>query len=96
MENSSTKKENQDASKPSKNPPFPEIIQLLRKRRGLKPDDTSEDVDIAKYSPRKALDECCAWHIGPGDWSGSFLEWAKGAGYSISQKSEESGSESPS
>lgn len=73
--------------------PFPAIVHILRERRGLEPDDESEDGKISCYSPRKALEECCAWHIGDKAWAGEFLRWANGAGYSISENVERMGGE---
>lgn len=41
---------------------YPEyIMQDLRQRRGLEPDDTSEDKDINTLSPNEAFYEVCQW-----------------------------------
>lgn len=80
-----SKPENAEVSPPTDFPPFEDIIDVLRMRRGLEPDDESEDALISEYTPRKALQECCAWHIGDSAWSGEFLRWAGAAGYSIKE-----------
>lgn len=65
--------------------PFEDVIDVLRMRRDLEPDDPSEDARIAEYTPRKVLQECCAWHLGDPSWVGEFLRWAGSAGYSIQE-----------
>lgn len=68
------------------NVPFPEIITMLRERRGLEPDDSSEDSDIAKYTPEKALEECCGWNLGDPMWAREFVRWVEGAGYTVNAR----------
>ena len=63
--------------------PFPGIIGELRQRRGLEPDDESEDDQIAKYGTDRALREVCTWHLGDPSWANTMLRWAGAAGYKI-------------
>lgn len=66
-----------------------DIMDVLRQRRGLDPDDTSQDKLIQKMSARRAFDECCRWHIGPGDWASSILRWLRAAGYTVTEKDDD-------
>lgn len=62
-----------------------DIMDVLRMRRGLEPDDTSQDDIIQKMTAREAFEECCGWHIGPGNWAGSILNWLKASGYTVTE-----------
>ena len=39
-----------------------EVMEALRQRRGLEPDDVSEDVDIMNMAKQDAFNEYCAWN----------------------------------
>ena len=54
---------------------YPEyIMQKLRQRRDLEPEDKSEDEDINAMSPNEALDEVCMWE-GLIDYGSTIREW---------------------
>jgi hypothetical protein len=61
---------------------FPEyIMEMLRQRRRLKKDDTSEDALINQYSSTGAFKECVGWKIGDG-WADEILGWMESCGFS--------------
>ena len=68
--------------------PMDDIIDILRQRRGMEPDDTSDDADIRTMKPRRAFEECCGWHLGDPQWAGEILRWIKGAGYTVMENKE--------
>lgn len=68
---------------------FPAIIGMLRERRGLEPDDNSQDSIIATYPPRKALRELFAWHLGDANWAEITLSWLGDCGFEVKELTEE-------
>jgi hypothetical protein len=50
-----------------------EIMEALRQRRDLEPDDTSEDAEIMATGKRKAFSEFLKWN-NLGDWGKSILD----------------------
>lgn len=66
-----------------------DILDVLRQRRGLEDDDTSEDADLRAMSPRRAFEECCGWHIGDPSWAGQILRWLKAAGYAVTENAKD-------
>ena len=39
-----------------------EIMEALRQRRGLEPDDVSEDTDIMNMAKQDVFNDYCAWN----------------------------------
>ena len=63
--------------------PYEAVIDILRMRLDLEPDDPSHDDRIAKYSAEKVLRELCAWNLGDPGWASTMLRWASIAGYKM-------------
>jgi hypothetical protein len=62
------------------------VKRAVRQRLGLDADDTSRDAEIESTAPMKLLRDVCGWHIGDPAWADSFIEWAKGCGFDVTQK----------
>lgn len=57
---------------------YPEyVMTYLRARRGLEPNDTSEDDAINAMSVSEALSEVMAWNGLLGGWAGQIKGWIK-------------------
>lgn len=61
------------------------IMEMLRQRRGLEPDDKSQDAQIVAMKPRKKLEELCGWELGDPQWAAVFLHWAGQCGYDVKE-----------
>ena len=58
---------------------YPEyIMKSLRQRRGLEPNDTSDDDYIRHMEPDRAFSEICRWNGLPGDWCEVIKSWYEG------------------
>ena len=70
---------------------FPEhIVETLRERLGLEPDDDSRDAHIEHYDGEKAADEVFAWHIGCGEGGAGFaIRVLRACGFQVVPPSEE-------
>ena len=64
------------------------ILDILRQRRGMAEDDTSDDADLRAMSARRAFEECCGWHLGDPRWADDILRWLKGSGYALTENAE--------
>ena len=62
------------------------VLETLRKRRGLKPDDSSKDEIIKEFSRRDAVEEICGWELGSGNWFQTFEDWLNSCGLKIVKK----------
>lgn len=60
-------------------------IEDMRQRLGLKPDDARRDDEIEKMTPEERLELICGWHLGYRGWSRTFLNWARDAGFKITE-----------
>ncbi len=60
-------------------------ISEMRQRLGLKEDDDSRDVLIEEMTPEQRLRLICGWHLGDSEWAETFLDWARDAGYEITE-----------
>jgi hypothetical protein len=52
----------------------------LRGRRGLEEDDKSQDAEIVKMDPVKAVKECVGWELGDPSWAERIAGWMVAAG----------------
>lgn len=59
------------------------IMQKLRKRRGLEPEDKTQDDLLRQMTPENKLREVCGWELGDKSWAGQFVSWARDCGYTI-------------
>ena len=59
------------------------MMEMLRGRRGLEDDDTSQDEKIKKMSPEKIVKECTAWQLGDSSWATVIAEWMAHAQCSV-------------
>lgn len=60
-------------------------ISDMRQRIGLKADDASRDQEIEAMTPTRRLALICGWHMGYPGWEHTFLNWARDAGFKISE-----------
>jgi hypothetical protein len=60
-----------------------QALQTLRERRGLEPEDSSQDEQIQKMTEKKALEEILAWHLGSRGWLDQIELWAGRCGLKI-------------
>jgi hypothetical protein len=60
------------------------MIRELRMRRGLEPDDTSQDHKLRAMTGRQALREFAAWYLGDRNWADEFLDRAETLGADLS------------
>jgi len=58
-------------------------IEQMRQRLGLEADDPKHDKRIENMTPKDRLELLCGWYIGDPAWASSFLNWARDAGYKI-------------
>ena len=57
----------------------------MRQRLGLASDDASRDAHIEKMTPTERLELICGWHLGYPGWSHTFLNWARDAGFKVTE-----------
>lgn len=58
----------------------PGLLGVLRQRRGLDKDDSSQDDVIAKLTPRQMVEEVCTWFSGSPAWASDISRWMREAG----------------
>jgi len=63
------------------------ILGVLRQRRHLREDDTSQDDDLMSMKPQRVFEECCGWYIGDPRWAKDIFRWLKAAGYVVTEES---------
>jgi len=61
------------------------MIEAVRGRMGLEPDDESKDAMIAAMTPRERLCKVCGWHLGDESWAGTIIGWMKECGYTVKE-----------
>ena len=55
-------------------------MEMLRGRRNLDEDDTSDDSEIEAMPPTKIVRECAAWRLGDPYWANTVAGWMAAAG----------------
>jgi hypothetical protein len=53
----------------------PHVMCILRLRRGIDEDDTSEDEQIRKMAPHEIVRERTAWELGTPGWADTIAFW---------------------
>ncbi len=66
------------------------ILQKLRQREGLEPNDTSMDDKFKGMRPYDVLDEVLHWE-GFFGYTGQIISWIKDSGYEVKEKVEDFG-----
>lgn len=56
------------------------ILKILRQRRGLAADDTSNDSDLLKYRDLDLFRELVAWELGEEAWADWMIRTVERAG----------------
>ncbi len=56
------------------------MMEMLRGRYGLEPDDTSKDDAIRELSPENAVRECVGWELGDPTWANRIAGFMKAVG----------------
>ena len=59
------------------------MMEMLRGRRGLDEDDTSQDDGIRAMAPSVIVRECTAWELGDGAWATRIARWMDKAGCTV-------------
>lgn len=60
------------------------IMEILRQRNDLEPDDNSEDVVILdKTNPQRAFNEVMAWRFGSAGWGYEIINIIKACGGNV-------------
>lgn len=69
-------------SKPKPDPKDwpPSIMQALRVRCDLQPDDASQDEMLWKMAPASAVRQCAAFYLGDGQWAETVAYWMRATG----------------
>ena len=62
------------------------LLNVLRMRRGLSENDSSQDTELLSLSADTKLHEICAWQFGDPIWADEFLSWADECGYEVTLK----------
>ncbi len=62
------------------------ILRVIRQRRGLDDNDTSQDSKIDALTPRKKLRALAGWELGDEGWADVFIEWANDCGYVVKER----------
>jgi len=51
------------------------IMEFLRQREGLDENDSSQDEELNKLTPKEAFKDVCNWHGFTGGWDSVFKMW---------------------
>lgn len=60
-------------------------ISDMRRRLGLRDYDATRDQEIEAMTPTQRLGLICGFHLGYPGWEHTFLNWARDAGFKISE-----------
>jgi hypothetical protein len=53
------------------------MLEVLRKRSGLKHDDFSQDANFASLQPLEKLRMLAGWELGYSEWADNYVRWAR-------------------
>lgn len=64
--------------------PYPNyVLEFVRQRQGLEPDDTSQDAKFNSKPGKWVLRQMVGWSLGDSDWADVFLGWIEDCGGEI-------------